>query len=250
MVKISVTILTKNSEEHLTKCIGALQSFDEIIILDNGSTDNTLTIAQQYPNVKIFKNEFIGFGPLKNLAIHYTQNDWIFSIDSDEITTPALINEIHSINFNQNTIYSIKRSNFYGTKKMQCCGWDNDFVKRIFNKQSTKFSDDLVHESLIENGLKIEKLKNGLEHYSFKNVDELIDKMQKYSSLWAQDKKSKKKASPFQAVVRAFFTFIKFYFLKKGFLNGYEGLVISISNANGVFYKYIKLYEKNLKNDM
>ncbi|WP_263833660.1 glycosyltransferase family 2 protein [Sulfurospirillum oryzae] len=245
MVKISVTILTKNSEEHIKKCLEALQSFDEIIILDNGSTDDTLKIAQQYPNVKIVKHEFIGFGPLKNLAIQYAQNDWIFSIDSDEIATPALINEIQSIKFDKNIIYAIKRSNFYGTKKMQCCGWDNDFVKRIFHKQSTKFSDDLVHESLLNNGLKIKKLNNELEHYSFKSADELIDKMQKYSTLWAQDKKGKKRASPLQAVVRAFFTFIKFYFLKKGFLNGYEGLVISISNANGTFYKYIKLYENN-----
>lgn len=245
MVKISVNILTKNSETHIQKCLDALQIFDEIVILDNGSTDDTLVIAQQYPNTKVFKNEFIGFGPLKNLAIGYSQNDWIFSIDSDEVATPDLINEIQSLKFDINTIYSIKRSNFYGNKKMQCCGWDNDFVKRIFNKQSTKFSDDLVHESLIENNLKIKKLKNEIEHYSFKNADELIAKMQKYSSLWAQDKKEKKKSSPFQAVIRAFFTFIKFYFLKKGFLNGYEGLVISVSNANGTFYKYIKLYENN-----
>lgn len=245
MVKISVTILTKNSQEYIRRCLEPLQTFDEIIILDNGSTDDTLIIAQQYPNVKIFKNEFIGFGALKNLAIEYSQNDWIFSIDSDEIATPSLIHEIQSMKFDQNTIYAIRRSNFYGDKKIQCCGWDNDFVKRIFNKQSTKFSDDLVHESLIEHHLNIKKLKNELEHYSFKNADELITKMQKYSSLWAQDKKGKKKSSPLQAIMRAFFTFIKFYFLKKGFLNGYQGLVISISNANGTFYKYIKLYENN-----
>lgn len=245
MVKISVNILTKNSEAHIRKCLDALQIFDEIVILDNGSTDDTLVIAQQYANTKVFTNEFIGFGPLKNLAIGYSQNDWIFSIDSDEIATPALIEEIQSLKFDKNTIYAIKRSNFYGNKKMQCCGWDNDFVKRIFNKQSTKFSDDLVHESLIEHNLTIKKLKNEIEHYSFKSADELIEKMQKYSSLWAQDKKGKKQSSPFQAIIRAFFTFIKFYFLKKGFLNGYEGLVISISNANGTFYKYIKLYENN-----
>ena len=93
------------------------------------------------------------------------------------------------------------------------------------------------------------KLKNNMKHYTFNSAGELVDKMQKYSTLWANENKNRKKSSPSKAFFRALFSFVKNYFFQKGFLYGYEGLVISISNANGVFYKYIKLYEVN-KNDM
>jgi glycosyltransferase involved in cell wall biosynthesis len=82
---ISVTILTKNSQKHISACLGALQKFNEIIVLDNGSTDSTLSIVEQFANVKIYSSPFIGFGALKNLAAQYTSNPWVLSVDSDEI---------------------------------------------------------------------------------------------------------------------------------------------------------------------
>lgn len=248
--KISVTLLVKDSELHLKECLNALEKFDEIIVLDNGSSDNTINIAQTFSNVKIFKNDFIGFGPLKNLAISYASNDWIFSVDSDEILTKELISEITSTKLDNNTIYSISRDNYYNGKLIQACGWQNDFVKRIFNKNTTKFNDKQVHESLIQNeNIKILKLDNKMKHYTFNNASELVEKMQKYSTLWAYENKGIKTSSPIKAFLRASFSFLKNYIFQKGFLYGYEGLIISISNANGVFYKYIKLYEVN-KNDI
>ena len=224
--------------------------FDEIIILDNGSTDNTIDIAKTFANVKVFEDEFIGFGPLKNLAISYASNDWIFSVDSDEIISDELVSEIKNQQLDKMSIYSISRDNYYNGRLIKACGWENDFVHRLFNKTITKFNDKQVHESLIlnENIQKV-KFKNKMKHYTFNSAIELVDKMQKYSTLWANENKNAKKSSPSKAFFRAMFSFVKNYFFQKGCLYGYEGLVISISNANGVFYKYMKLYEVN-KNDM
>ena len=247
---ITVTILTKNSQQYLPQCLNALHDFGEILILDNGSDDKTIEIAETYKNVKVIEHDFIGFGPLKNLAIENAQHDWIFSLDSDEIISPELIDEIRRLDLTKkNVIYSIDRINHYKGKEIRCCGWYPDKVLRIFNRAHTSFSDALVHESLIlKNNTKTVELLGKLKHYPFDDVNALIFKMQKYSTLYAEQ--SNKTSSPLKAVTRATFAFFKNYFLQKGFLYGYEGLVISISNANGVFYKYIKLYEKQHRKTM
>lgn len=245
---ISVTILTKDSSKYLDECLSALSNFNEIIILDNGSTDNTIALANKYDNVKIYKSEFIGFGALKNLAVSFCSNDWILSIDSDEIFSKELISEINSVKLDDNTIYSLKRDNFYNGKLIKACGWDNDYVLRLFNKKNTTFNNRRVHESLeIKHNMKVEKLNATFNHYTYDSAFELVSKFQKYSTLWAEENKGIKKSSPLKAFIHFIFCFFKNYFFQKGFLYGYEGFLISISNANGVFYKYIKLYELNKK---
>jgi len=245
--QISVTILTKNSQKYLKQCLDSLNSFDEIIILDNGSTDNTLKIASSFSNVKIIKHPFVGFGALKNLALKEAKHNWILSIDSDEIATPELIESIKSIDpCNIDTVYSISRENHYRNKHIKCCGWHPDIVIRLFNRKHTKFNDAMVHESLIIHSHTKNRVLNGkIKHYPFDNIESLIDKMQKYSTLYAEQ--NKKPSSPVKAFTRALFAFFKNYILQRGFLYGYEGLLISVSNANGVFYKYMKLYEKQRK---
>lgn len=181
--KISVTILTKNSQKYIYECLKALEKFDEIIILDNGSSDETLHIASQFENVSIYKNAFIGFGPLKNLAISHARNDWILSVDSDEIFSQDLVDEILNKELSETTIYSIQRDNYYKEKLVKCCGWQNDYVNRLFNKKTTKFNDKPVHESLLLENVKVEKLQHRFKHYSFNNPSELLQKMDKYSSL-------------------------------------------------------------------
>ncbi len=242
--KISVTILTKNSQKYIKECLESLRDFDEIIVLDNGSSDETIEIAKSFENVKLIEHKFIGFGALKNLAIEKAKNEWILSIDSDEILSSKLLESIKNLELkDKNIVYEISRLNHYKKKPIKCCGWYPDRVLRLFNRKYTKFSDVLVHESLIKkDDTQVEKLNGFLLHYPFENATELIEKMQRYSTLYA--KESKKKSTPTKAFFRATFAFFKNYILQRGFLCGYEGLLISISNANGVFYKYIKLYEK------
>jgi glycosyltransferase involved in cell wall biosynthesis len=243
--KITVTILTKNSSKYIKECLGALIKFDEVVVLDNGSNDDTIKIASSFENVKVFQNDFIGFGPLKNLAISKASNDWILSVDSDEIFCDELVEEILNLDLDKNSVYSILRDNYYNKKLIKCCGWSNDWVNRLFHKDTTKFNDKQVHESLILDNLMVQKLKYRFKHYSFDNSSQLISKMDKYSTLYAKEHVNKKSSTVSKAFFRAIFSFVKNYFFQRGFLCGYEGLLISISNANGVFYKYIKLYELN-----
>lgn len=246
--KITVTILTKDSQKYIKECLEVLEKFDEVIILDNGSTDETINIARTFKNVKVYEDEFIGFGPLKNLAISYASNEWILSIDSDEIFNETLVDEILSLKLENDRLYSILRDNYYNKKLIKCCGWSNDYVERLFNKNSTCFTDKQVHESLIvKDNMNVKKLKNSFKHYSFDVSEELLYKLNKYSTLYAEENRGVKRSSASTAFVKATFAFFKNYILQKGFMFGYEGLLISVSNANGVFYKYIKLYEENQK---
>ena len=243
--QISVIILTKNSARHLEAVLDALKRFNEVIIVDNGSTDDSLEIAQNFENVKIFEHDFIGFGPLKRYATSLTKNDWVLSIDSDEIVSNDLVNEMESLKYDTHTVYAIQRDNYYKTRLMKCCTWDNDYVLRLFNKKFVSFDKKKVHESLVIYDVSVVKLVYTMKHYTSQSIEELISKMQHYSTLYAQEHKGVKRSSVSKAVFRALFSFIKSYFFKRGILYGYEGLVISVSNANGVFYKYMKLLEEN-----
>jgi len=237
-------MLTKNSEKYLEESLKALSVFDEILILDNGSTDSTLEIASSFRNVKIITGQFIGFGPLKNRAAKEASNDWIFSIDSDEIVTPKLLESINKLDLTKKQrVYSVSRLNHYRGKPIKCCGWYPDRVLRLYNRTFTGYNDAVVHESLqLPEGTEMLTLDGYLKHYPFDNVESLIEKMQSYSTLYAEQ--SEKTSSPSKAAFRALYAFLKNYLIQRGFLWGYEGLLISVSNANGVFYKYMKLYEK------
>ena len=246
MIPISVTVLTKNSQKYIHSCLEALNAFDEVVLLDNGSIDHTLEIASSFSNVKIFKCDFAGFGPLKDLAASYAKNDWILNIDSDEVVTQELSKEIMQLDLDNETIYRIRRENYYNKKIIKCCGWYPDVVLRLYNKHMTSFDKRLVHESLsINAGINIIKLECSIRHFAFDNAAEIIGKMHLYTKLYAAENKGKKTSSPAMAVLHATFAFMKSYFLQLGFLYGYEGLLISISNANATFYKYISLYEEN-----
>lgn len=243
---ITVTIIAKNSAATLRECLQALGGFSEVVLLDTGSTDETMVIARSFPNVTLYEHPFAGFGPMKNLAISKASNDWILSIDSDEVLEPGLAHEILNLDLDPNRVYAIERDNYYRRKLVRCCGWEGDRVTRLFNRKATRFNSSLVHEALLPgDNLKMTLLKGRMRHYTFDSASELIDKMQHYSTLWAREHAGKKTSSPFKALLRGGLVFFKSYILQKGFLCGHAGLVISISNANGAFYKYIKLYESS-----
>lgn len=242
---ISVTMLTKNSSRYIEACLSSLVDFDEVVVLDNGSTDDTLEIAQRFANVKIFTSEFIGFGPLKNLAQTHASHDWILSIDSDEVLTPELRQAIQNTTFDEQYVYGFNRLNHFKGQPVHCCGWDKDTVKRIYNKTRTQFDNAQVHESIQMQGLTLTTIRGNLLHYSYDSIEELIDKLQKYSTLWAEQNYHKKTSSMFKAVYRSLFAFLKNYILQKGILHGGIGLLISVCAAFGVFAKYAKLKDKS-----
>jgi glycosyltransferase involved in cell wall biosynthesis len=242
---ISITILTKNSEKHLEKVLEALRSFGEVLIYDTGSTDRTLDIASGYPNVTIVQGVFDGFGNAHNKASSMARNDWILSIDSDEVLTSELKEEIAGLKLDPLSVYSFPRKNFYNGKWIKWCGWHPDRVVRLYNKRRTSFTDCDVHERVISEGLGHCRLTSSVEHYPYGGTRDFLAKMQHYSDLFARQNRGKKKSSFAKALWRGWFTFFKSYILKRGFLGGKEGFIISLYNANTAFYKYIKLMEAN-----
>jgi glycosyltransferase involved in cell wall biosynthesis len=243
---ISVVIIVKNGEATLDKTLTALKRFSEVILYDNGSTDNTLQIASKYNNVVLIQGDFLGFGESKNFAANFAKNDWIFSLDADEVVSEALVEFLEKTTLNSNTVYQIFRKNFYKNTHIKHC-WNNDIITRIYHKNSTQFNDKKVHESVIKTGFELELLPDFVEHYPYQNISNFIQKLDMYSTQFAEDNAGKKNSSPLKAFLNSGFSFVKTYFFKRGFLDGYAGLVIAFSHMATNFYKYIKLYELNKK---
>nr|WP_250581411.1 glycosyltransferase family 2 protein [Neisseria subflava] len=129
-IPATAAMLVKNSERYLSEVLSALKDFDEVLLLDNGSTDRTFEIAKGFPNVSYYKHDFIGFGPMKNLAARLAQNDWIFSIDSDEVADEALIESIRAavLENEKEHIFSLSRLNHYHGRLIKGCGWYPDII--------------------------------------------------------------------------------------------------------------------------
>lgn len=242
---ISVTILTKNSAKFLKSVLESVARFEEVLIFDNGSTDETIEIAGKFPNVRLVEGTFEGFGPTHNKASQLAKYDWILSIDSDEIVTPEMAKEIFSAELDPNSVYSFPRHNYFNGKWIRWCGWYPDRQIRLYNRKKTAFTNAQVHESIISLNCLHVKMGSPLRHFSYTCTADFLDKMQSYSNLFAKQNQGKKSSSLFKGISHGLFSFFKSYFIKRGFMGGREGFIISIYNANTAFYKYLKLDEAN-----
>ncbi|QKF72673.1 glycosyltransferase, family 2 [Aliarcobacter faecis] len=244
---ISVVIIVKNSEFTIKRTLDSLVSFEEVLVYDNGSTDNTMQIAKKFSNVNLIQGEFKGFGWTKNKAASYSKNDWVMIIDSDEVVNNNLLEYLKAKKLDNNTVYRLNSNGFYKDIRVKYCGWTLT-VKRLYNKNITSFNDkDEVHEHILSDGLKEEVLEGSINHYSYHSISEFIIKADRYSSLFAKNNAGKKSSSPIKAFFNALYSFFRTYILKQGFRDGYVGLIIAFSHMVTNFYKYIKLYELNLE---
>ncbi len=241
---ITVVIIAKNAQSTISKTLKSLESFTEVVLYLNDCNDDTKKIASTYKNVKIIEGSFIGFGDTKNKASSYAKNDWILSLDSDEVLSEDFIKNLNEIVLEDKTIYKILRSNYYKDIEVKHC-WGKDEIVRLYNRKKTSFNSNKVHEHILEKDYKIVLLKGYVKHYPYSNLHDFIIKLDNYSSLFAEDKKGKKSSSPTKAFFNAMFSFFKTYILKGGFLDGYVGLIIAYSHMSTNFYKYMKLYEAN-----
>lgn len=247
-LKISAHILTKNSAATLFDTLASLQGFAEVVILDTGSTDQTLKIASRFPNVKIHELPMTGFGEAHNAATKLCSHDWILSVDSDEVLSPLLVEELQGLELDVGAVYAILRDNYFNGKKITfCAGWYPDWVVRLYNRKVTGFSDDTVHEKVKTEGMRVIKLKHSMSHVPYRTVDDFLEKMQRYSSLFATQNRGKKRSSLARALLHGWAAFCKNYFLKRGFFGGREGVILSLYNAQTTYYKYLKLAELNKK---
>ncbi len=240
---VSVAMLTKNSERFLPQILESLHEFGEVVITDSGSNDATLSIAASFRNVKIYEREFTDFSDMKNYCVQKCTNDTVFSLDSDEIPSKEFLENLKTLVFDSNTLYEIDRVNIFNAKKIKCCGWYPDFIPRIFDKRVAAFDGSKVHEKIVgkDSVLNSIRLKGEVLHYSYNHPREFLEKMQRYTDLYALQNKGKK-SSLTKAILHASFTFFKNYILKKGICYGFEGYIISVYNAQTAFWKYIKLH--------
>ena len=246
MTRLSVVLITKNEALNIRDCLESVRWADEIIVVDSGSSDGTLEIAREFtPHVHVYA-DWPGFGPQKNRALDHATGEWIFSIDADERVTPELRAELETaMQSGRADGFILPRlSQFCGTF-IHHCGWYPDYVLRLFRRDKGRFSESLVHESVILLG-NTAKLKQPLLHYSYRDQADVTRKIEQYSTAAAKQMHEKgKPAGPFDAPVRAAWAFIRTYCLRLGILDGAAGWRIAAMNATTTYRKYRLLQDLN-----
>lgn len=239
---ISAVIITYDEQDRIKKCLESIKWVDEIIIVDAGSTDETLKICKEYTD-KIYVVNWQGYAKQKNFGIEKAKGDWILSIDSDEIVPKELEEEIkNAILEDKYHGYFIPRKSFFLEKWINHCGWYPDYQLRLFKKGYGKFKERPVHEGVEVHGEK-GNLKNVLIHYPYKDINKYFEKFNEYTSLAAGELNKKRKFSLLRLIFEPRFVFFRSYILKKGFLDGRAGFTISVFNAMNTFVKHAKHWE-------
>ena len=243
-MKLSITLITLNSEKNLESVLEAVSWADEIVLVDSGSTDKTLEIARQF-NAKIVYRAFDGYGSQKNFATSQASNDWILSLDDDEILTPELQQEIQNLSLSTTDYdgFKIPRSLIFLGKLLKFSGEYKRLTLRLFNRKQGNWNAEYVHESVEVNG-KIGVLKHQILHDSYRDLTDYFNKFNKYTSLGAKTLAERgKTASSFKIITRFPTTFLKIYLLKGSCLDGYAGFMWALLTAINPVVKYAKLKE-------
>lgn len=240
MAGLSVIIITKNEALNIRECLTSVQWADEIIVVDSGSTDETISICREFTS-HIHVHDWPGFGVQKNRALGYATQDWVLSLDADERVTSELRSEIEQImRAGQDPGYEIPRLSSFCGRYMQHSGWYPDYVTRLFRRNSGQFSNDLVHERVLINGT-VGRLKQNLLHESFRDLDQLLAKMNHYSTAGAVMLGNRgRDATLTQAIFHGLWAFVRSYILRAGFLDGREGFMLAVSTAEATYYRYVK----------
>lgn len=243
MTRLAVIVITKNEAHTIEGCLQSVAFADQVLVLDSGSTDDTVAIARKMGAQVSTSTDWPGFGVQKNRALASAHCDWVLSIDADERLTPELQTEIQAVlDKPMLDAYSFPRLSSYCGQYMRHSGWYPDRITRLFKRGTARFSDDLVHEKLITSS-PVGQLNAHMLHESFTSFEAVLDKANRYSTAGALHLFQKnKKASVGKALSHGLWAFFRTYVLRRGFLDGRMGLVLAISNAEGTYYRYLKLW--------
>ncbi len=249
MEKVSVAIITKNEETNIRDCLESVQWADEVVVVDGGSTDQTLEICRQL-QAQVFQEEWKGYARQKNSAIAKTRNPWVLSLDADERVPVELREEIVGVLDSQTLEgYFIPRKNFFLGRWIKHCGWYPDYNLRLFRKGRGHFQEREVHERVEIQG-ETGHLRHPLEHYSYRSLSDFIQRLDRYSELAAGEmRKEGRRFRHTDLIGRPPATFLQMYLLRAGFLDGYLGFLLSVLYAFYTFAKYSKLKEQTSLED-
>ncbi len=245
-MKISAVILTYNNESEIRDCLESITWADEILILDSNSADATVKICKEFTD-RIFNEPFATFGQLRNKVLSLVSHEWVFSLDTDERVTSEARTELERIieKGPQAQVYFIPRRNFIFGRWLSHGGFYPDYRQpQFFHKDALRYvSEDDVHEGFKITG-KTGYFKNPILQYPFKNLNHYLSKMERYSSLMAKKMLKKGKRFHFyQLFTHPFYSFLKIYILKRGFLDRFPGLLLAMLYSYYTFLKYIKFWE-------
>ncbi len=242
-MKLSAIIITKNAGHTLRRCLESVAWADETIVVDSNSSDDTADLCRELGVALHQTSDWPGFGPQKNRALDLATGEWVISIDADEWVTPELRAEIERLTADPGNkmAFSLPRRSSFCGRYMRHSGWWPDYVIRLFRRSAARFSDDNTHERLMVKGA-TGKLKQPLMHQAIDDLDQMISKMNAYSTNTARMFHERgRRASLITAMLHGWWTFMRTYFLRLGFLDGREGFMLAVANAEGSYYRYLKL---------
>lgn len=243
--KLTAVIITHNVAGTIGDCLAALQEVaGEILVLDSFSDDGTVEICRQY-GAALVPQEWLGYSATKNLGNSLARYDWILSIDADEVLSDELVNSLKNLMPEDGVVYALDRLTNYCGKWIRHSGWYPDWKVRLFNRNDVQWQGDFVHETLaIPAGFEVARLAGKMYHYSYKDSGDHLRRIEKYARLSAQEQFERGKKATFAGLwLSPIARFVRTYFIKKGFLDGKEGWVISCRNACLVRRRYEILKE-------
>lgn len=242
-MKVSAAIITFNAASDLDRCLSSLEFLDEIIVLDQNSTDETAAVCKRHGAV-LQQTEWLGFGPTKQKAVDQCTNDWVLSIDSDEVVTPELRQSILALDGDSSgpAAYQVNRLSRFLGQWIKHCGWHPEYVVRLFDRRRASFNDKPVHESIIADG-PVVSLPGLLHHYTYETMEQYTSKLNRYTTLAAEEMLAAGSSCTLgSAVVRSQAAFWRMWLIQRGFLDGTAGLVLCLASSFYVLSKYTKLW--------
>lgn len=245
MNHITGLIITLNESKNILDCIASLKQIcEEIIVVDSGSTDDTMELAAS-AGAKVVKQSYLGDGPQKNVGIAHASNTWVFSLDADERITPELAEEIRSLDLEHTDYeaFAVKRRNYIGSRWIRCCHWYPDYLVRLYRTDKTRYCDSRQHASVPSRNFR--KLSGDLLHYTYANTAEMFAKQVKsFSSRSAKIiYLSGKKVHCWSPLTHGVASFFANYFVRGGVLGGLDGLSISLAMSMNAYLKYARVLE-------
>jgi len=245
-IPISVAVITKDEEERLPQCLQSAAFADEVVVVDSGSQDRTLQVAESL-GARTMVEPWRGYSGQKQFAVDQCTHDWVLILDADERVperTAAVIRQELSHPPPDVAAYSFQRKNYLHGRWIKHCGWWPDRIVRLVRRNKGGFDGRAVHEKWIPRG-GIRALDASIEHVSFRNYSELVAKMENYSNLASEEILARGAGvHPFAAPFHGLWMFFRTYILEMGILDGFDGFVISVMNGGGSFLKYAKAREK------
>jgi glycosyltransferase involved in cell wall biosynthesis len=245
-IPISVAIITCNEERNIKDALESVRDFDDIIVIDSSSKDGTVRICREY-TARVYEHDWPGFAAQKQRAVDYAKNDWVLILDADERVTPGLKEEmVSAIAGNEHSGFYMPRKNFFLGRWIRYGGWWPDHTLRLFRKSASYVEPRRVHEKVMVKG-QTAYLKNPLLHYTYRSLGEYINKMDKYSTLSAEEiRKQGGLPSGLKLLINPLLVFLKMYFLRQGFRDGSHGFILAVLYSVQTFLKYARAIENRL----